>query len=219
MPEIAAILFDFDGTLTEPSALDFPALRRAVGCPTGEPILEYLSGLPAADQERARVILAEVELLAARQAQPNRDAVAVLAQLAAAGWPMAILTRNTHASVLASLANFPPWVAPLFTVIISRDEPIAHKPSPAGVLLAAARLGLPPESLVVVGDYRYDIEAGHAAGAHTVYLRNGEDPDEPMPVVPDAMIDWLAELPVLLPARPGLLPANKCSAKDAKRRE
>ena len=44
---IKGVLFDFDGTLTLPGALDFPAIKRELNCPPDIPILEYLETVPA----------------------------------------------------------------------------------------------------------------------------------------------------------------------------
>ncbi|MBC2710323.1 MAG: hypothetical protein HGJ94_04790 [Desulfosarcina sp.] len=42
---IDAVLFDFDGTLTRPGALDFSVIKRAIGCPDGIPVLEFMAGI------------------------------------------------------------------------------------------------------------------------------------------------------------------------------
>ncbi|HUI69417.1 MAG TPA: hypothetical protein VL354_02780, partial [Spirochaetia bacterium] len=62
-----AVLFDFDGTLTRPEALDFPELRRLLSCPSGEPILEHIQALPTeGERKKAWGILDAFELAAAR---------------------------------------------------------------------------------------------------------------------------------------------------------
>ena len=43
---IKGVLFDFDGTLTRPGSLDFPAMKAELGCPLDQPILEFLATLP-----------------------------------------------------------------------------------------------------------------------------------------------------------------------------
>ena len=39
---IKAVLFDFDGTLTYPGALDYSAIKRELDCPEDRLILEFL---------------------------------------------------------------------------------------------------------------------------------------------------------------------------------
>ena len=41
--DIKAVLFDFDGTLTKPGALDFPLLKKTIGCPSDIPVLEFIN--------------------------------------------------------------------------------------------------------------------------------------------------------------------------------
>ena len=47
---IDAVLFDFDGTLTAPGALDFKEIKAELGCPLDRPVLEYIEGLATPDQ-------------------------------------------------------------------------------------------------------------------------------------------------------------------------
>ena len=51
---LEAVLFDFDGTLTEPGTLDFAAIRREIGCPPGQPILEFIGGLAGDSPQQQR---------------------------------------------------------------------------------------------------------------------------------------------------------------------
>ena len=39
---LRAVLFDFDGTLTVPGQLDFAAIKREVGCPPDQLVLEWI---------------------------------------------------------------------------------------------------------------------------------------------------------------------------------
>ena len=56
---LRAVLFDFDGTLTEPDALDFPAAKRDLGCPPEQLLLEWVQSLPPG--ERRATALAGLE--------------------------------------------------------------------------------------------------------------------------------------------------------------
>ena len=58
-------------------------------------------------------------------------------------------------------------LAPSFDVIVAADEVVHPKPHPEPVLLALERLHARPADAVFIGDSRYDIECGHAAGVGT----------------------------------------------------
>lgn len=58
-------------------------------------------------------------------------------------------------------------------VCVSADEAKAPKPAPDALLLACERAGLEATACVYVGDDRRDIEAGRAAGMHTLAVRWG----------------------------------------------
>ncbi len=195
---VRGVLFDFDGTLTRPGALDFAAIRRAIGCPAGRPILEYLAALDdEAERRRAELVLDEHELAAARRSEPNEGAEDVVRALAGRGLRLGVLTRNSRASVREALARFPTLREDAFAAIVCREDGGRPKPCPDGVHEAARRLGCAAADLVVVGDYVFDIEAGCRAGSHTVLLANGTPPAG-LSVTPDAVIDRLSELPGLL---------------------
>ena len=47
---IKAVLFDFDGTLTKPGALNFPRLKETIGCPADVPVLEFIEDFTSLSQ-------------------------------------------------------------------------------------------------------------------------------------------------------------------------
>ena len=208
---VAAVLFDFDGTLTVPEALDFAAVRSAVGCPPGMGLLEYLAGVDDVRERRAKeAILEAMEVEAAEQTRENAGATELVQYLHRLGVPLGIITRNTRESIDRSLAKLPGIGADLFHVIVTRDLPLNPKPQPDGVLYAAEQLGVDVGELLVVGDFSFDIEAGKRAGALAMYLHN--DPNEPFHGDgADFVVHSLAE--ALAVIRRGLpLPAGKLSA-------
>ncbi len=218
---LRAVLFDLDGTLTRPGALDFPAIKREVGCPPGSLVLEWIEALPAgARRDGALAALARFELSAAAASAPNEDAERVLRDLRRQGLKIGILTRNGLPAVRRALSRFRDLDADDFDVIVTRDDQIPPKPAPEGVLHAAAAMGVPPEHTLVVGDFVLDMQAGRAAGTLTAYLTNGAQGELPgqaaheldLPEDDDCdfVVHGLAELDDVvrlgLPLPPGKLP-------------
>ena len=207
---IKAILFDFDGTLTEPDSLDFAAIRRAIGCPEGQPILEYMETIPSPSSRKdACDILDRFEAEAAGRSRPNAGAEELIEFIRSRGLRLGIITRNSIASVRRALDNFSRVTSSDFDVILSRDDAFLPKPSPEAVLEAARRLDIPPAEILVVGDFIFDIEAGYRAGARTVLLTNRRL-SRRCEHAPDYTIHELAELKEIIddtaPLADGKLP-------------
>ncbi len=201
---IHAVLFDFDGTLTQPGAIDFAKIKKELGCPPDIAILEFIDTLPTSEQRRqAMSILDQFETDSAKASYPNEGAEKLLHWLKAQSIPFGIITRNSLRSVEQALKNFKTVVKGDFSIIITRDDPASPKPSPDGVLLAADKIGANPANLLMVGDYIFDIQAGAAAGALTALINpsNSSDqvPSHQLPLDSDAIesdyqITRLAEL-------------------------
>lgn len=189
-------IFDLDGTLTRPQH-DFDAIRAELGIPNGEPILEYLAGLPVTEAAglHQRLDAIELELAGAAEAQP--DCAALLEHLATAGCMLGILTRNSRNNALRCLERI--GVMHLFdpACILGRGE-APPKPDPGGILTLLADWQLPADAAVMVGDFRFDLEAGRAAGVRTVHF----DPSGqfPWPALADHRVRSLADL---IAAKPG----------------
>jgi HAD superfamily hydrolase (TIGR01509 family) len=166
-------VFDMDGTLTV-SVHDFVAIRRALDIPLQDDILEHLAALPTEQGRAKHAWLLEHERELAIASRPAQGAVALVRQLAANGCRLGILTRNAQELAHITLAAI--GLADCFAVadIIGRDEALP-KPSPDGLLKLASAWGVAPGELVMVGDYRFDLECGRAAGARTVLVNVPEN--------------------------------------------
>lgn len=174
---IQAVLFDFDGTLTLPGALDFAAIRQAVSCPAGRPILEFIHAIRDPRERRAALDkLDTMELRAAGRSKPNAGSQELIGWLKSNGFGLGIITRNSRQSVLRALENFNTVEPADFNLIITRDDPVRPKPSGEGIQQAAGMWRLPPRQILVVGDFVFDCLAGRAAGAPTVLLDAFCDP-------------------------------------------
>ncbi len=177
---IHTVLFDFDGTLTNPGAIDFAKIRKKLGYPSDYAILEFIDTLPTSEQRRqAMSVLEQFETDAAEASYPNEGAEKLLHWLKAQSIPFGILTRNSFRSVEQALKNFETVEIDDFSIIVTRDDPVSPKPSPDGVLLAAEKIGADPANLLMVGDYIFDIQAGAAAGALTALINPSESPSQP----------------------------------------
>ncbi len=188
-PMFDGVIFDLDGTLTV-NNLDFGEIRREIGMTDSTPILEYMEMVGPEEQNRIRGILEKHERRAAETAELNEGAKQVLGHIAAEGLKTALLTRNSQESADTVMRRH----GLAFDVVIARDD-AEPKPSPQPVLLIAERLGVAAERLLMVGDYKFDIMSGQAAGCKTALLLVRPVPDE---IAPDYVIDSLHELiPIL----------------------
>ncbi|WP_188036710.1 HAD family hydrolase [Pseudomonas sp. EZ-C24] len=176
-------VFDMDGTLTV-AVHDFAAIRVALGIPPEDDILTHLAALPAAEAEAKHAWLLEHERDLAVASTAATGAVELVRELAGRGCQLAILTRNARELAHVTLEAI--GLADCFDkeLVLGRDE-AAPKPSPDGLLKIAQAWDVDPSELVMVGDYRIDLECGRTAGARTVLVNL---PDNPWP----ELTDWHA---------------------------
>jgi HAD superfamily hydrolase (TIGR01549 family) len=186
-------VFDMDGTLTL-AVHDFEAIKRALDIPLADDILQHLADLPSgqAAAKHAWLLSHERQLAEAAQAAPG--AVELVRELQRRGYRLGILTRNAHALALVTLQAI--GLADCFAShdVVGRDE-APPKPDPGGLLHLAQQWQVAPSALVMVGDYRFDLECARAAGAQALLVNL---PDNPWPQLCDGYAqdchDVLAEL-------------------------
>lgn len=170
---IEAVIFDFDGTLTRPGALDFPKIKSVIGCPATLPVLEYMETITDP------VLLAKVhqqledfELEGAAASRPNTGAQNLVKWIKKTGLPVGVLTRNSRVSVVRAMEYFSDFSLEDIDVLVTREDPARIKPSGEGIHLIARQLGIPPAHILMVGDGLFDMDAGRDAGSLTAYLSN-----------------------------------------------
>ncbi len=191
---LKAVLFDFDGTLTQPGILNFTAIRQAIQCPSDMPILEYINTLPPGKKRDQTIqTLESFESKASECTQPHQNAEDLIAYLKSRTLKLGIITRNSLNSVITSLKKFKRVQDSDFCVIITRNDPVKPKPDPDGILIAAKKMNVPVEQIMMVGDYIFDVEAGQRAGTLTIFLDNGATTRYPDPPA-HHMIRHLSEL-------------------------
>jgi pyrophosphatase PpaX len=177
-----ALLFDLDGTLVDSIELILNSARHA--------FVGFAGRAPSDDEWRAgigRPLLTmfrefapdepEVERLVARYREyqmANHDRllrayegiVPMIEELAAAGYPMALVTSKSD--WLAKRALDHVGLGEAIPVIVGCDSCTRHKPHPEPVERALALLGASPSAALFVGDSPHDVESGRAAGVHTI---------------------------------------------------
>ncbi|MDN8663440.1 HAD family hydrolase [Stenotrophomonas indicatrix] len=165
-----------DGTLTV-AVHDFARIKRELAIPQEDDILTHLAGLPAAEASAKHAWLLAHERALAAASQPATGAVALVRALQGAGCRLGILTRNVRSLAQVTLQAI--GLGDVFAEddIIGRDE-AEPKPSPAGLQYFLRRWQVEPSQVVMVGDYRFDLECGRAAGSRTLLVNA---PDNPWP--------------------------------------
>ena len=164
LPRPRAVIFDMDGTLTEP-VLDFDAIRAEIGMPEDVPILEHLTAVGEAERARAESIMVRHEREAIARATLADGCADLLGHLRGMEIPMAILTRNVREVV----ETFARMFAFEFHAVYTREDG-PPKPSPHGARLLCQAMGVDPAATLAVGDYKYDVIAGRDAGCRTVLV-------------------------------------------------
>ncbi|UFS69230.1 HAD family hydrolase [Geomonas sp. RF6] len=197
LSEIAARsswIFDLDGTLTV-AVHDFAAIRRALEIPAGADILGHLGSL--CEEESAsryrQLELMEEELCV--QTMAATGALSLFQLLRRRGVRLGVVTRNTRRNALRTLEHI--GLGAYFHAgdILGREEALA-KPHPDGIFRLASRWGVAASETVMVGDYRFDLEAGRAAGAATVHV--DVSGAFPWPELTDVAVGSLGELALLI---------------------
>lgn len=171
--EVCHWVFDMDGTLTI-AVHDFEAIRRALEIPLEEDILDHLAGLPLHEAAAKHAWLLEHERELACASRPAPGAVELVRELHARGVQLGLLTRNARELAQVTLDCI--GLGECFSGgdVLGRDE-ATPKPHPGGLLHLAQRWDVAPQRLVMVGDFRFDLECARAAGAKTVLVNQPEN--------------------------------------------
>ncbi|MDF3818394.1 HAD hydrolase-like protein [Leptospira sp. 96542] len=161
-------IFDMDGTLTI-ALHDFQAIKFELGLPPNEDILSSLSKLSPIEQIKKHTQLNKIELEIAKRAVESPGTSKLLNELSLKSYTMGILTRNSFQNSLETLkgANLIHFFEPNF--IFCREKAIP-KPNPDGIFQLMKVWDAKKENTIIVGDYRFDLEAGRAAGIDTIYI-------------------------------------------------
>ncbi len=162
---IKAVIFDLDGTITEPY-FDFDAIREEIGISrNGGPILEAMEAMTPEQRQRAEQILHHHEEQAVLESSLSPGAKDTLEGLRHRGIRIGILTRNRKSNALAVALKH----RLCFDAIVGREDgPV--KPHAFGVLHLCGQFSVQPMETMLVGDYLFDLLCARAAGAIPVLI-------------------------------------------------
>ena len=164
---IKAVIFDLDGTITQPY-FDFDIIREEMGLDINSgPVLESMEKMSPQQRLDAEQILHFHEERAVTESRLNPGAKKTLSVLRKAGIHIGVLTRNKRRNALAIARKH----SLKFDAVVDREDgPV--KPDAFGVLRICKQFDVKPLETLVVGDYLFDILSAKAAGAIAVLLAN-----------------------------------------------
>jgi HAD superfamily hydrolase (TIGR01509 family) len=185
---IKTVIFDLDGTITEPF-LDFDAIRTDMGLSASDgPILELMEKMDPDQLAAANAVLHKHETEAVEKSTLNDGARQTLDKLRQVGINIGILTRNTRNNALAIENRH----SLKFDAIVAREDgPV--KPDAFGVLKLCETFKTKPKETMVIGDFLYDLLSAKAAGAISVLINNHKNAKN-FRAHADYTIDSLAEI-------------------------
>ena len=180
------LLFDLNGTLTDPSAIGLPWDRpdlgvsvleaavhtAAVDALTGEyrPFKEHVEA-----GVRRRVVERELDerlidrAVAAGGSLPAFPEVSEgLSELSDAGHRLAVLTNSGAGGGRSSLEEA--GIAEPFEAVLGVDAVETYKPHPATYRHACERLGAAPEDIMLVAAHQWDITGACRSGLRTAWV-------------------------------------------------
>lgn len=180
--EFQAYIFDCDGTIADSMPLHYNAWRNALApwnCDFTESLFYEWAGFSVTEIVRMlnekHGLKMPVEDVVRRkeeiyfQSLPDLKAVPEVLEHINSSYariPFAVVSGSTRDSVTASLRSL--GLAEKFEILVCAGDYKKGKPDPEPFLLAAARLGVKPQSCLVFEDSEMGIVAARAAGMASV---------------------------------------------------
>ena len=147
----------------------------------------HLPGIDLAQLiDRMSVLSAEAPMV---PAVPLRH---VIQSLKARGLRLGLATNDTEMPARVHLAGA--GVLDLFDYVVGCDSGFGGKPAPGQLIEFLRRFGLTATRVAMVGDSRHDLDAGRAAGMHTLAVLTGIATAEDLAPHADAVLPDIAAI-------------------------
>lgn len=183
MSKIEGLLFDADGTLIDTydiilasmrhtvndlygGSFDADELMAGVGTPLYDQMLRFADGNAEQAAQMVDDYRAHNDAIHDAGIRAFSDTKDALAELAAAGYRMGVVTSKRHQ--MAELGLELSGILGFFEFVIGSDDWPEHKPAPGPILHGCELLGIDPAHCAYIGDSPYDLQAGRAAGCMTI---------------------------------------------------
>lgn len=213
---LAAVVFDFDGTLAKLN-IDFIQMRKAViglidsfGVSTGSIrhlfVLEMIEAgrilISQNDPERessyrrrANDLIEHIEIEAAKKGNLFDGTRDMLRELKSRKIKTGVVTRNCQSAV----NHLFPDIFTYFDAVLTRDQAPLVKPHPEHLRLILKELQVAPESASMVGDHPMDIKIGRDVGVLTIGVLTGASGlDDLVQAKADLILGKASDLPDII---------------------
>jgi len=180
----SAYLFDCDGTIADSMPLHYLAWKKALAewnCPFDVRLFYAWGGMPVVEivslLNRRHRLNMPVERVGSRKESfyieqiPQLKAIPEVVEHIDAQHgriPFAVVSGSTRESVTASLSSLK--LLDRFNLLVCAGDYKNGKPDPEAFLLAAAKLGVAPDTCLVFEDTDMGIQAAEAAGMASVKI-------------------------------------------------
>ncbi|MCE7982353.1 MAG: HAD family hydrolase [Caldilinea sp. CFX5] len=197
MAELRGVILDIDGTLVDSNdaharawqdALEtygynplYGEIRQLIGM-GGDQVLPILIGVDSKSVEGQEISDLRAEIFQTRylpRLRPFPQARALLVQMRAVGLTLVVgsSAKQEELAKLLVIAN----VADLIQAVTAADDAEHSKPEADIVEVALAKMAHPRNTVVMLGDTPYDLEAATQAGIAMIALRCGGWQDTDLP--------------------------------------
>lgn len=155
----------------------------------GQTALEMLSARRAVSISHGE---AETILTNMRRLPPHSDVVEALTLLRDAGLRLAALTNSTQEVADEQMQHA--GLRPYFEQVLSADSVQRLKPAPEPYHMAAERLGIAPDAMLLVAAHAWDIAGASHAGCRTAFLARPGQVADPLMPQPEIVAEDLREI-------------------------
>jgi len=171
---IKAVLFQLQAIVVQQRPPAEKKLKAGIGCPLETPLVDYIQNLPKpAKRKQLLSDLEDLELKAASKLIPDAAFLETIPYLISKNLRLGIMSTISAKASRPILRSFRSIPAVDIEVIISRDELWQYAPEANLIDIAAEKMDIAVENLLVLSSSASEIQAGQKAGAITVLV----DPD------------------------------------------